>query len=100
MLTWTDLQDYVGASASDKQYLETCLATATALVDTHIGDAEVPDDVRESVLLEVGSKLYARRGAPAGFTGGDTVTTPGVLVAKDPMVTVYPILARYVVAGL
>lgn len=100
-ITWTDLQAHVGSHDPDEQpFLETCVETATALVNAHIGDAEVPVEVLDSALLEVGSKLYGRKGSTHAYSGGDTVNSPSVLVAKDPMVTAYPLLAKFVVVGL
>ena len=105
-LTWTDLKDYVGALDDDEAHLTVCLDTATSLVAQYVGDVDegdpypVPEDVLASVVLEVGSKLFARRGSPNLHTMGDTLAAGGTLVAKDPLVTVYPILNRYIVAGL
>ena len=97
---WTDLREYVGATDDHQAFLETCLETATALVTAYIGETEVPEAVVDSALLEVSSKLFARRGSPNLQAMGETFGSGGVLVAKDPMVTAYPILNRYVVAGL
>lgn len=101
---WTDLREYVGGLATDEAYLKTCLATATALVTSYIGaplaETDVPEDVVDSALLEVGSKLFARQQAPTTHAMGDTLGGGGMLVAKDPMVTAYPILNRFIVAGL
>ena len=100
MTTWTDLRDYVGAADVDEAFLTTCLGTAEALVAEYVDEAEVPADVVASAVLEVGSKLFARRQAPNLHAMGDTLGASGALVAKDPLVTAYPILNRYVTAGL
>lgn len=100
MTTWTDLQHYVNdLGTSSQTFLEECVRTATALVDTYIGAAVVPADVKKAAVLEVGSKLYQRRNAPDG-SYSDPTLTPAPLAARDPMVTAYPILNRYIVAGI
>lgn len=100
MTTWTDLQHYVNDhGTASEEFLRTCLDTATTLVDTYIGSATVPAAVKESAVLEVGSKLYQRRNAPDG-SYSDPTLTPTPMVARDPMVTAYPILNRYIVAGI
>lgn len=96
-VAWTDLREYVGAPDSEQPYLETCLETATSLVTAYIGTAEVPANVLDSALLEVGAKLYARKGSTGGYTAGETTAAPSVLVARDPMVTVYPTLNPFLV---
>ena len=98
--SWTDLRDYVGAISDDEDFLTTCHTTATALVSAYVGTTEVPEAVIDSAVLEVGSKLFARRQAPNLHAMGETFGASGVLVAKDPMVTAYPILNRYVTAGI
>jgi hypothetical protein len=101
-VAWTDLQKYVGALPGDEDTLTQCLDAAEQLVTDHVGGADalatVPETVRDEVLLEVGSKLWARRTAPY-VTVGETAGG-GPIPARDPLVTVYPILAKYVATGL
>lgn len=99
-LAWTDLQDYVNDRGSASQsFLTECLTTATALVATYLGGATVPEGVVRSATLEVASKLYQRRNAPNG-TYDDPALGSSPLVARDPMITAYPMLNRYLVAGI
>lgn len=93
-----DLQEYVGAPAGDP-YVGKCWAQALQLVATYIGDAVVPEPVRQRAILEVGSELYHRRSAPNGVAQFAALDGAPVRVARDPMVGAYPILARYVGGG-
>lgn len=98
-ITGPELRGYVNASTADDQVLTDLASTATTLVTDYIGSATVPADVVKSAELEVGAKLYARRNASLGASpddsGGYAVPAP-----RDPMVTAYPLLHRYMVAGL
>ncbi|MFC8733574.1 hypothetical protein ACFT5B_14185 [Luteimicrobium sp. NPDC057192] len=105
----TTLQEYVGAPSDDAAFVAECEAQAGELVARYLvgpgGDPATASDVVADaevyarVLLEVGSELYARRGAPSGITSGPTEGDP-VRLARDPMSGVYPILDRYMVRGL
>ena len=99
-LTWTDLQQYVNDKGSASQeFLTQCLTTAVDLVTAYVGDRVVPVSVLRSATLEVGSKVYERRNSGAGDPYGDP--SGGTrLAAKDPLVTAYPLLNRYLVAGI
>lgn len=97
---WTDLQQYVNdQGTASEAFITECLTTATALVTTYVGSATVPEAVLKSATLEVGSKLYQRRNAPNG-TYDDPALGSSPLVARDPMITAYPMLNRYLVAGI
>lgn len=93
----TDLKAYVNANETDPQeFVDDCWAQAEYLVDSHIGTATVPDEIRHRACLEVGSELYHRKNAPNGIAQFATFDNSAVRVARDPMVGAYPILAPYV----
>lgn len=100
MISATDLREYVGAGTVDEAFAAECVATADALVSAFVGSAEIPAEIRDRAVLEVGSELFHRRQAPNGiaqFAAADG--TPGVRVARDPMVAARPILAPFVPLG-
>jgi hypothetical protein len=102
MTTTTDeLRAYTGASLSDDTFLETCLAEATALVGRFVGEATVPEAVKDRAVLEAASELFHRRQAPSGIAQFATVDgSSPIRVARDPMVAAYPILTPYVGTGI
>lgn len=94
------LRLYVNASSNDNAYVTSCLSEATALVDGYIGTAEVPAAILGRAYLEAGSELFHRRQAPNGIAQFATADgAPTVRVARDPLVGVYPLVARYVGGG-
>lgn len=90
------LLERVNAQVDDLPFAEAKWAEAHGIVHAYIRDSTVPASILSETLLEVGSKLWARRGmqGEAGF--GDTLQASPLLAAKDPMVTVYPILNRFI----
>jgi hypothetical protein len=99
-VTVDDLMDWVGGSYQDQQLLEKCLAQAALLVNEYKGDTFVPDPVLDHCFLQVGSELFNRRSAPSGITQFSSFDGAPIRVARDPMQSVYPILLRYVEAGV
>ncbi len=101
MPTADDLSQYVGANADETAFVALCWARADALVTQYIGSAEVPFAIVDGATLDVGSELYHRRNSPSGIaqfaTAGDA--SP-VRLARDPMTSVYAVLARWVGAGV
>lgn len=98
-ITAADLAKYVGVK-DDDSFVATCFAEATALVDNHIGAADVPADVKGRCYLEAGSELFHRRQAPNGIAQFATPDGGGaVRVARDPLVGVYPLTAGYLLGG-
>lgn len=101
VVTAADLRRYVNASAADDDFLSDLVDAATALVDTYTGETTIPAAVVQQAYLETGAKLYQRRNAPmgdygeAGGYGGQMRLAP-----KDPMITAYPLLNRYMVKGI
>ena len=100
-MTADDLSQYVGANADDTAFVASCWARADALVTQYIGFAGVPWAILNGAILDVGSELYHRRNSPSGIaqfaTAGDA--SP-VRLARDPMTSVYPVLARFLGAGV
>ncbi len=105
----TDLADYVGAPDADDQYVDDCLATAGKMVADHVARSplvaddgstvEVPDEITDRAVLEVGSELYHRRNAPQGVAQFAALDGAPVRIARDPMVAARPILAPYLGGG-
>lgn len=97
---------YVSASKSMDPvlaaFVSSCAAEAGVLVDHHIGDAEVPESIRERAVLEVGADLYYRRAAKNGVStfGGAGVEGVSVLrINRDPMTQAYAILRPWLGLG-
>lgn len=98
-MDYNDLADFVGTGTSDA-YVQTCWSTAVALVDAYVGSATVPAAVLDRCYLECGSELFHRRNAPNGVAQFNEVTGTPVRIARDPMVSVYPLVAPYVISGI
>ena len=100
-MTTDELMKFLGASESDRAFVEECLNQANTLITTYIGSAVVPDDIMNNSTQQVASEMFHRRNAPSGiaqFSSLDGVSP--IRVAKDPMTSVYPLLRRYVVDGV
>lgn len=94
------LLTYVGGDQRDAEYAQDCVDTAIALVDKHIGSADVPAAIRRRGILEAGSELFHRKNAPNGISQFATPDGKSpVRVARDPMLSVYPLLAEFVGMG-
>lgn len=87
---------YVGASDADMAFATAKHAEALALVTAYVGSATVPPAVLDQAVLEVGSKLWARKSAPQGAAQYDTLGSAPAMTPRDPLVTVYPTLARFI----
>lgn len=101
-LTPGDLATYVGAAEGDGSFfIPNTLTQAQTLVADYVGSAVVPEAVMDVAVLNVGSELYHRRNAPSGisqFAVAGEVSP--VRLARDPLTSVYPLLARYVGLGV
>lgn len=100
-VTPQELIAYVnGNEATDATFSAAKVNEASALVEQYIGaKAEVPEPVLRGAVLEVGSKLWNRRAAGGNEAQFDTLEGAPVMPAKDPMVTVYATLDRYLSGG-
>ena len=95
-----ELKAYVGAGTPDDDFVDSCWHEAIALVDAYVGDATVDADVLNRAYLECGSELYHRRSAPNGVAQFATLDGGSAIrVARDPLVGVYPLVARWMPAG-
>lgn len=118
------LAQYVGANTDDTAFVASCWAQASALVRRHIGstivgaapltgesagyftfDLEsstvVPPEIVEGCTLTVASELYHRRQAPSGIAQFATPGTASPMrLARDPMASVYSVLAPWLGAGV
>lgn len=99
-MTYEDLKAYVGARDTSDAYVTACFDEATELVDTFIGDAVVPQVIRDRCVLDVGGRLYQRQKALDGVAQYGDMTGAPTYIARDPMVGAYQILGRYLVVGL
>lgn len=94
------LIEYVGGQpAVDSEFAAAKWAEAKALVTKYVGEADVPDEVLTGAILEVGSKLWARRAATGNEAQVDTITAGPIMPARDPMTTVYATLNRFLPGG-
>lgn len=92
---------YTGAGPSDSAYVSECLTEALALVSRFVGSATVPEAVIDRAVIEVGSELFHRRQAPNGIAQFATADgSSAIRVARDPMVSAYPILTPWTGVGV
>lgn len=94
-MDFNDLKQYVGSPDSDDVFVQGCFDEAMIMVDEYVAAAQVPNTVLDRCYLELGSELYHRRNAPSGISQFGTVDG-AVFISRDPMKSVYPMLARYV----
>lgn len=101
-MDWNNLKEYIGVgNDTEDMRLEAMWNSAKSMIDLAIEGAyrPVPQDVIDLMYLEVGSSLYDRRNAPntsSQFLGYEG-TPVAVKAPRDPLATVRPIIARYVV---
>lgn len=99
-VTPQELIHYVGGNeATDATFATEKVAEATELISGYIGRCAVPGPVLRGAVLEVGSKLWSRRSAGGNEAQFDTIEGAPVMPARDPMVTVYATLDRYLSGG-
>lgn len=94
------LRAYVSAGESHDDFLAECLDEATSMVDVFVGEAEVPAVIADRAYLEAAAELYHRRQAPHGQLQFATPDSQPVRIPRDPLTSVYPLLRRWVGAGL
>lgn len=96
------LRAYVNSTQpDDEEFLQSCWDQATALVDGYVGENVVPSVALDRATLEVAAELFHRKSAPGGITQFATMDGPSpIRMARDPMVGAYPILDRFLPAGL
>lgn len=105
--TRTELAKYVAAAETiDADFLDTCLAEASALVarlagHTTVDEVEaagkVPAVILRRAVLETAADQFSRRRARNGIVefGGDGVTADVVRISRDPAAAARPILAPF-----
>jgi hypothetical protein len=94
------LISYVGArAAADDSFAGAKYDEAFALVDAYVGTNYVPPIIKEQATLEVAAKLWVRKSAPLGVAQFDTLDGSPIPTPRDPMVTAYPILDRFLPGG-
>lgn len=92
----TALIQYVDAGSANRDFIRDSVREATALVASLTRGAEVPVEIIERAILEVGAELYHRRQAPNGIKMfADMDGTSTIRVARDPLVAARPLLAPY-----
>ncbi|MGC5584148.1 hypothetical protein [Ornithinimicrobium sp. W1665] len=97
-----DLSAYVNSTATaDEPFVAACWAEAEELVAAYVGLNVVPAVTLHRATLEVAAELFHRRNAPGGITQFAALDGPSpVRMARDPMLGAYPILDRFLPAGL
>lgn len=93
-VTGPDLETFVGSD--DATFCASCVAEGQALVDAYVGDSEVPTAILDRAVLEVSSELFHKRSAPQGIAQFADFDGGPVRVARDPMLTAYTLLGRWV----
>ena len=96
------LAEYVNADAPDAgdEYIAACAMEASTLVDNYVGKVKLPAEIRTRAILEVGADLFHRRASRNGVIGFEGVEAIPVRIARDPMLSAYPILRQYLPIGL
>lgn len=100
MEPWERLKRYVNASEVDDELVRESWNQAKALVDTFVGQADVPAPILDLAYVQTGSELFARRSAPSGVSQFATGGENPVRLARDPMTGTYPLLRRFVGWGI
>lgn len=82
--------------------LDSALSTAEAMIEGYCGAAlvDVPTEVLDRATVELAAVIYRRK--LAGGAGGAQFASPDsgpVMYARDPMVTIYPVLNRWLGGG-
>ncbi len=95
-----ELRGYIGSPEADDTFLEECIDSATALLDTYIDGAEVPTAIYKQCELIVSGDLYQRRNSPQGLSQFAAMDGQPVRVPKDVLSGVYPLLNRFIEVGL
>lgn len=99
-----EMTAYVSAGAhsvggANADFIESCLDTAIALVNAHVGTEILPEPVLTRAYIELGSELYNRKQAPNGISQFAAADGSAIRVARDPMTAVYPLLAPFLPGG-
>lgn len=101
-LTTAVLAEYVQADpTAQAAFLARCVSEANDLVTGYAGAAGVPEAVLDRAVLETAADLFYRRSTRNGvadFEGIDGLQP--IRVNRDPLAAAYPLLRRYVGAGL
>jgi hypothetical protein len=98
-VTLEQFQEYVGTD--ETTFPQDCLNTGHALVTRYIGDVTgVPTHIHNQAVLNVASELFHRRSAPMGIAQFASNEGAPTRVARDPMISVYPLLLPYVGFGV
>ena len=101
----TTLAEYVQAvSTEDQAHAESCTAEAAALVAHALGENnpfDVPDEIVDRCVLEVGAELYYRKRTRHGISSFDGVEGAMPLrISRDPMTAAWPLLRQFIPFGL
>jgi len=96
------LTEYVNADETEESvdFVTACAGEASTLVANYVGSATVPGSILHRAVLEVGADLFHRRSSRngvVGFEGGDILP---VRIARDPMLSAYPILRQFIPIGI
>lgn len=83
----------------DETFIEQCVDSASALVAKATKDAEVPSEILDTAIIEVGSELYHRRQAPNGISQFAAPDGSHQRIARDPMNAARAILAPFLPLG-
>lgn len=96
-----DLQEFVGAPATDADFVADCWEEAHALVDRACGVAiaDVPAAIVKRAKLNCGSELFHQRSAPQGISQFASADGSAIRVARDPMVAAIKILQPFLPIG-
>ncbi len=88
-------QDEVSLYIEDNEPpLSVLIESATQMIDDYIGGATVPPSIYDFCVSDLTQNLLHRWRSPGGimtFGDGDVVTR----LSKDPMSSIYPLLAPY-----
>lgn len=101
-VTQERLRNFVGASTSDNDELDSCLAATKDLLDEHLEDVDpasaVPVNVYDRAHLLAAAEMFNQGKAPNGFLNQqfEDGTEVPVRIGADPLRPAYPLLSKWV----
>ena len=87
---------------AEDETVQLAASQGLAMVTKHLGVAAsaIPDVIGKLAVVEAGAAVYYRRTARNGIASFGNGEVMPMRISKDPMSTVYPILAPYAAPGI
>lgn len=95
---------FVNAIGEDAEFALESESQAQTMIHDFIGGKknpfDVPGEIIERAILEVGADLYYRRASRNGIVQLDGVEPQIFRLHRDPLSAAYPLLRRYLAMGI